>query len=91
MVLENRENGSTERLEADGLFVAIGQEPKTADFRDTVKLSGGYVEAGEDCRTDVRGIFAAGDGRTKKVRQLTTACADGAVAALAAIDFIRLG
>jgi len=89
--LTNREDGSVRELEVDGLFVAIGQEPKTADFKDLVTLSGGYIEAGEDCRTNVKGIFAAGDGRTKKVRQLTTACADGAVAALAAVDFIKLG
>ena len=54
-------------------------------------LSGGYIEGGEDCKTNVKGIFVAGDVRTKKVRQLTTACADGAVAALAAVDFIKLG
>jgi len=89
--LTNREDGSKKTIEVDGLFVAIGQEPKTADFKDLVTLSGGYIEAGEDCHTNVKGIFAAGDGRTKKVRQLTTACADGAVAALAAVDFIKLG
>ncbi len=91
VVLENREDGSEKELAVDGLFVAIGQEPATASFKDLVTLSGGYIEAGEDCRTNVPGIFAAGDGRTKKVRQLTTACADGAVAALAAVDFIKLG
>ena len=91
VVLENREDGSEKELTVDGLFVAIGQEPATASFKDLVALTGGYIEAGEDCRTNVPGIFAAGDGRTKKVRQLTTACADGAVAALAAVDFIKLG
>ena len=91
VVLENREDGSEKELAVDGLFVAIGQEPATASFKDLVTLTGGYIEAGEDCRTNVPGIFAAGDGRTKKVRQLTTACADGAVAALAAVGFIKLG
>ena len=91
VILENREDGSEKELTVDGLFVAIGQEPATASFKDLVTLTGGYIEAGEDCRTNVPGIFAAGDGRTKKVRQLTTACADGAVAALAAVDFIKLG
>ena len=91
VILENREDGSEKELTVDGLFVAIGQEPATASFKDLVTLSGGYIEAGEDCRTNVPGIFAAGDGRTKKVRQLTTACADGAVAALAVVDFIKLG
>ncbi len=91
VILENREDGSEKELTVDGLFVAIGQEPATASFKDLVTLSGGYIEAGEDCKTNIPGIFAAGDGRTKKVRQLTTACADGAVAALAAVDFIKLG
>lgn len=91
VALENREDGSEKELAVDGLFVAIGQEPATADFKDLITLSGGYIEAGEDCKTNVPGIFAAGDGRTKKVRQLTTACADGAVAALAAVDYIKLG
>ena len=77
-------------LSKPGVSFYIGFDP-TADFKDLVTLSGGYIEAGEDCHTNVKGIFAAGDGRTKKVRQLTTACADGAVAALAAVDFIKLG
>ena len=89
--LTNREDGSKKTIDVNGLFVAIGQEPKTADFKDLVTLQGGYIEAGENCKTNVEGIFAAGDARVKKVRQLTTACADGAVAALAAIDYIKLG
>ena len=89
--LVNKEDGSKKTIDVDGLFVAIGQEPKTADFKDLVTLQGGYIEAGENCKTNVEGIFAAGDARVKKVRQLTTACADGAVAALAAIDYIKLG
>lgn len=89
--LTNKEDGSKKIIDVDGLFVAIGQEPKTADFKDLVTLAGGYVDAGENCKTNVEGIFVAGDCRTKKVRQLTTACSDGAVAALAAIDYIKLG
>lgn len=89
--LTNKEDGSKKTIDVDGLFVAIGQEPKTADFKDMVTLAGGYVDAGENCKTNVEGIFVAGDCRTKKVRQLTTACSDGAVAALAAIDYIKLG
>ncbi len=89
--LVSKEDGSKKIIDVDGLFVAIGQEPKTADFKDLVTLQGGYIEAGENCKTNVEGIFAAGDARVKKVRQLTTACADGAVAALAAIDYIKLG
>lgn len=76
-------------IEVAGLFVAIGQIPENADFANVVKLDAvGYIEAGEDCKTNYEGIFTAGDCRTKKVRQLATAAADGAVAALAACDYI---
>jgi len=72
-------------LAIDGIFVAIGQIPSNERFENLVALdSHGYIIAGEDCATNVPGIFAAGDCRTKTVRQLTTAAADGAVAALAA-------
>ena len=68
-----------------GLFVAIGQMPDNNSFSSVVKLDEkGYITAGEDCLTETEGIFTAGDCRTKSVRQLTTAAADGAVAALAA-------
>ena len=72
-------------LPVDGLFVAIGQMPDNQAFRELAELDpAGYIAAGEDCRTKTAGIFTAGDCRTKNVRQLTTAAADGAVAALAA-------
>lgn len=73
----------------DALFVAIGQAPSNGPFENLVELdNSGYVVAGEDCKTTVPGIFTAGDGRTKSLRQLTTAAADGAVAAVAACDFL---
>ena len=72
-----------------GLFVAIGQTPENKDFEHLVNLdSSGYIVAGEDCKTNHEGIFVAGDCRTKKIRQLATAASDGAVAALAACDYI---
>lgn len=89
--IKNSEDGSVKSLEISGLFVAIGQVPRAEAFADLVELEDGYVKAGEDTKTNVPGIFTAGDGRTKKVRQLTTAAADGAVAALAAHDFIKTG
>ena len=89
--IKNIEDGSIRSLEIAGLFVAIGQIPRTDAFAGLVELEDGYVKAGEDTRTNVPGIFTAGDGRTKKVRQLTTAAADGAVAALAAHEFIKTG
>ena len=84
-VLRDKISGEESRLEISGLFVAIGQIPETRVFADLVALDeNGYIMAGEDCLTNVDGIFAAGDCRRKAVRQLTTAAADGAVAALAA-------
>lgn len=72
----------------DGVFVAIGQMPENGMFKNVVEVdAGGYIVAGEDCKQAAR-HFAAGDGRTKKVRQLTTAAADGTVAALAASEYI---
>lgn len=83
--LRDKISGEESRLEINGLFVAIGQMPETGAFAGLVELDeNGYILAGEDCRTSVEGIFAAGDCRKKAVRQLTTAAADGAVAALAA-------
>ena len=70
-----------------GVFVAIGQQPENEPFKEVVKLNDyGYVISGEDClpETTETGIFVAGDCRTKAIRQVTTATADGAVAALAA-------
>ncbi|MBP3877355.1 MAG: thioredoxin-disulfide reductase [Lachnospiraceae bacterium] len=77
--------GEKREIPVSGLFVAIGQIPDNLAFTGVAKLDGsGYIEAGEDCRTGTPGVYTAGDCRTKEVRQLTTAAADGAVAALAA-------
>ena len=71
------------------LFVAIGQVPDNTRFSNLVTLDkDGYIAADESCVTSADGVYAAGDCRTKKVRQLTTAVADGAVAALAACAYI---
>ena len=76
-------------LTLDGIFVAIGLIPQNDALSGVVTLNDyGYVEADENCRTNVDGIFVAGDCRSKRIRQVATACADGAVAALAACDFL---
>ncbi len=76
-------------LPVDGFFIAIGQDPQTDICRGFVDLDrDGYIRAGEDCETGVKGVFAAGDCRTKRVRQLTTAASDGAAAAIGACAFI---
>lgn len=78
-------NGKVSDIEVQGLFVAVGQEPQRDVYENVVKTDeNGYIVAGEDCRTNVEGIYAAGDCRTKEVRQLITAAADGAVAAVMA-------
>ena len=75
-------DGKKMELKAEGVFVAIGKKPATAAFVGLVELDeNGYVVAGEDCKTGTSGVFVAGDCRTKDVRQLITAAADGAVAA----------
>lgn len=88
--VQNKKTEEKRELKIDGLFVAIGQMPENDIFKDIVKLNkAGYIEAGEDCLTGTDGIFVAGDCRTKKVRQITTAVSDGAIAALAAIEHIN--
>ena len=82
-------SGKTVRLDVEGLFVAVGQVPENEIFKDLIALDDdGYIDAGEDCVTNRPGIFAAGDCRRKSVRQLTTAAADGSVAALGACKYI---
>ena len=77
-------------LELDGLFVAIGREPKAKGLIDGLKLAeGDYVEADERCLTNIPGIFVAGDVRQKELRQLVTATSDGAVAATAALNYVN--
>ncbi len=85
LMVEEIKTGRVYRLPVEGLFVSIGQVPRNDCFAALLQLDeNGYIAAGEDCRTSADGIFAAGDCRTKAVRQLTTAAADGAVAGLAA-------
>lgn len=76
--------------DATAVFVAIGRVPNTDIFEDVVDLDeSGYIVAGENCITSTDGIFAAGDCRTKDVRQLVTAAADGAVAATTVVDYLN--
>ena len=89
LVLTDKKTGEDFRLDVAGVFIAVGQIPQNECFADVVKLdANGFILAAEDCVTSAPGIFAAGDCRTKEVRQLTTAAADGAVAALAACKYI---
>jgi thioredoxin reductase (NADPH) len=81
---------NTSELEVAGVFVAIGMHPDTGMLGDVIKKdASGYVIASEDCATNVPGIFAAGDIRTKSVRQIVTAVSDGACAVAAAEHYLR--
>lgn len=82
----------TEReIAVDGVFIAVGMRPKTEAYREVVACDeSGYLIAGEDCATNIPGIFAAGDIRTKKLRQIVTAVSDGACAVASAEQYLRL-
>lgn len=87
--IEDRETGERERVSCTGLFVAIGLIPENEPFAAYANLNAwGYFDSDEACATHSPGIFVAGDCRSKDVRQLTTAVADGATAALAACRYI---
>ena len=87
--LHNVKTDEDYSLPVDGLFVAIGHAPENQAFSGITALDEyGYIAADERCLTDTAGIFVAGDCRTKAIRQITTATADGAVAALAACRYI---
>ena len=85
-------NGNTNQavdLELGGVFIAVGVLPNSNIFADVIDIDEkGYIISGEDCHTNVEGVFAAGDCRTKTLRQLVTAAADGAVAATEASKYI---
>lgn len=87
--LVQNQTGENKKLAVSGVFIAVGMEPETAFAKNTVAVDDkGYIVASEDCRTSVDGIFVAGDVRTKINRQIVTAVADGANAALAAEKYL---
>lgn len=87
--LKKEADGSESDLEVDGLFVAIGLIPNNQAFADIAGLDEwGYIDSDESCVTKTAGVFVAGDCRKKQIRQITTAAADGSIAALAACRYI---
>ena len=87
--LHNKKENTDRVLEVDGIFIAVGISPNTREFIGTVKADeGGYLAAGEDCATSMPGVFAAGDVRTKKLRQIVTAVADGANAVSSVQEYL---
>ncbi|MBQ9276272.1 MAG: FAD-dependent oxidoreductase, partial [Clostridia bacterium] len=91
--VKNVKTGSLSRVLVDGLFVAVGQTPNTdflefADKKPNLSTTG-YIVTDEEMRTNIDGVFAAGDVREKSLRQIVTACADGAVASNSAIKYLQ--
>jgi len=90
VILKNTSNGETQHIPVDGIFVYMGQLPSNQLFANVVDLdTAGYVLTDEEMKTNILGVFAAGDIRSKKYRQITTAVADGTIAALSAANFLR--
>ncbi len=90
ITVENTKTGESRELEVDGVFIAVGITPDTGFVKDFVELdSQGYIIAGEDGKTSVPGVFAAGDVRTKQLRQVITAAADGANCITSAEEYLR--
>ena len=89
LVLQKLTTGEESTLPCDGVFVAIGRQPATALVKDSLQLDDkGYILAGESTVTNIPGVFAVGDVRTKAMRQIVTAVADGAVAVAKAEEYL---
>lgn len=87
--IRNNKTDEITTLDVDGVFIAIGSDPNTDFLRDKVAMDkGGYIATGENCMTNVEGVFAAGDLRQKSLRQVITACGDGATAVFGAERFV---
>ena len=79
-----------EELNVSGVFIAVGQTPSNEIFRGLIDMDdNGYIIAGEDCHTNIEGIYVAGDNRKKELRQLVTATSDGAIAATEAVKYLN--
>ncbi|MBE6542486.1 MAG: thioredoxin-disulfide reductase [Ruminococcaceae bacterium] len=89
VILQNVVSGEKTELPCDGIFVAIGRIPETSMFAGQIDLDkSGYIVADETCRTNIEGVYAIGDVRTKPLRQIVTACADGATAMKYAEEYL---
>jgi thioredoxin reductase (NADPH) len=88
--IKNLTTKEVTEINCDGVFVAIGRVPNIDLFHGVLTFGhGGYIKTGENCETNIEGVYAAGDIREKRYRQIVTACADGAISASAAADYIR--
>ena len=87
--LRDTASGAASEETVDGVFCFIGQKPNTALLEGLIDMEKGYIRTDEDMRTSLPGVFAMGDVRAKRYRQITTAMGDGTIAALEAERFIR--
>ncbi|WP_311370218.1 thioredoxin-disulfide reductase [Anaerococcus hydrogenalis] len=96
LILKNTQNGELKSIKNDdnspiGVFIYIGNIPQTDLFKNQVKLENGYIPTDEDMKTNVKGVFAVGDTRVKKIRQMVTATSDGCIASEMANKYIENG
>ena len=86
-----KDSGEALEISVDGVFLAVGLEPQNGPFADLADLNAwGYFDSAEDCLSKTPGLFVAGDCRSKRIRQVVTASADGAVAAMAACNYLDM-
>ncbi len=88
ITFEDTKTHERKEFAEDAAFVAIGQVPDNERFSSIIKLNRGFIQTDEAMKTSADGVFACGDCREKKIRQLATACGDGAIAALSASDYV---
>lgn len=87
--IRNHTDGTVESIPCDGIFISVGRKPSTELVRDQLELDeGGYIVSGESTETNIAGVYAVGDVRTKLVRQVVSAVADGAVAVHMAEEYL---
>ena len=89
LVIANTGTGEEKELPVSGIFIAVGMNPQTDAVVSVLDLDHGYVRAGEDGVTEQPGFFVAGDVRTKKLRQIVTAVADGANSVTSIVEYLK--
>lgn len=90
ITVKNNEDNNELEISVDGLFISIGFTPLSSLCEEILELSdNGYILSNEECTTNIDGVFVAGDVRKKSVRQLTTACSDGTIAAIKAFNYLN--
>jgi len=89
LVFENTQTHEKREFKTDNVFVSVGQIPDNERFKDIVELDKGFIVTDEDMNTKTPGVFACGDTRKKAIKQVVTACNDGAIAAMSAVKYLN--